>query len=261
MQIVTLTTDFGISDWFVGSLKGIIASNAPNAQVVDITHRIPHHDVKAGAFALMAAAKYFPEGTVHMAVIDPGVGSERSAIAASVRGQYFVGPDNGLLSWAIGPAGADEIFQIDNPEIILEETSTTFHGRDIFAPAAAHLAAGGEIAKLGSRRADMIALLWPPVMSCTDGSLKGAVVYIDRFGNAITNLENVVARAMLTPRVHLDDGNWMTVADYYQSVPEGELVAVCGSTGYLEIARNSGNAAESLGIRPGSELLLSPGKQ
>ncbi len=258
MRIVTLTTDFGISDWFVGSMKGIIATHAPDAQIIDISHRIPHHNVKAGAFALLAAAKYFPEGTVHMAVIDPGVGGERAAIAASARGQYFVGPDNGLLSWAIGPGGADEIFKIENPDVILEECSTTFHGRDIFAPAAAHLAAGSEISKLGSRRADMIALLWPAVMSCTDGSLKGTVVYIDRFGNAITNLENVVARNMPSPRILIEDDNWMPVAEYYQSVPENELVAVCGSTGYVEIAMNSGNAAKSFGIAPGSEVLLSP---
>ena len=256
MQIVTLTTDFGLQDWFVGAMKGVIAGIAPDARVVDISHGIPYHDVRAGAFALMSTARYFPEGTIHVAVVDPGVGSERSAIAATGRGQVFIGPDNGLLSWAIGPGGADDIFRIENPEIILADCSATFHGRDIFASAAAHLATGKPLTRLGPRRADMIALRWPLTMACTDGTIHGEVIYIDRYGNSVTNFENTLVRSKPSARLQLADGMSAPIGDYYQSVPENEVVAVCGSTGYLEIAVNGGNASQALGLRVGDGVLL-----
>lgn len=256
MQIITLTTDFGLSDWFVGTMKGIILRIAPDARIVDITHGVGHHDVRGGAFALMAAARFFPEGTIHVAVVDPGVGGERGAIAALARGQVFIGPDNGLLSWAVGPAGADEIFRIENPEVTLDERSTTFHGRDIFAPAAGHVAAGMAAGDLGARCPDMLALRWPPVMACTDHSLRGEVVYIDRFGNAITNIENTVVQNTPFRHVALPDGMTVQVGPYYQSVPAGESVAVCGSTGYLEIAVNGREASDMLNLDVGTGVVL-----
>lgn len=256
MPLVTLLSDFGSEDWFVGTMKGVIVGIAPTARLIDITHGIPHHDVRAGAFALRASASYFPRGTIHVAVVDPGVGSDRAPIAVYAGGQYFVGPDNGLLSWAVEACGADDIYRIDNPAVTLAARSSTFHGRDIFAPAAAHLATGLPLARLGSRKADMMALPWPEPMACTDGTIKGEVVYIDRFGNAITNLphEELVGRRGL---LALPDGSHVPVCDFYQSMPEGEPLAVHGSTGFLEVAINGGKAADQLHLAAGSPVILS----
>ncbi len=257
MTIITLTTDFGTEDWFVGTMKGVILSIAPSAHLVDITHGIPHHDIRAGAFALGTAARYFPKGTIHVAVVDPGVGSDRAPIVVHAGNQFFVGPDNGLLSWAVQQFGADDIFRIDNPSVMLADRSSTFHGRDIFAPAAAHLATGLPLSRLGSRKADMLALPWPKTILCTDGTLKGEIIYIDRFGNGITNIPNSAAGTN-SGFIELPDATGIPVCDFYQSVPEGQPLAVRGSTGYLEIAINSGRACEQFQLEVGNRVLLRP---
>src|SRR6266567_2035307 len=149
MRVITLTTDFGLSDWFVGSMKGVIFRINPRTTVVDLTHDLPPGDIRAGAFALAAAYRYFPKGTIHVAVIDPGVGTKRRAIAAQTADYFFVGPDNGVLSWALQRERIKAIRALENKTYFLQPLSQTFHGRDIFAPVAAHLTAGLAIRKLG----------------------------------------------------------------------------------------------------------------
>ena len=188
MSVITLTTDFGTRDWFVGTMKGVIASIAPRSTVVDLTHDLPPGDIRGGAFALAASHRFFPKGTIHVAVVDPGVGSRRKAIAVQTAKGVFVGPDNGVLSWALAKEKIRAIHALENEAYFLQPVSRTFHGRDIFAPVAAHLSRGVPIQKLGPALKDFVRLDWPEPR-VRRGGFEGEVVYIDRFGNAITNLE------------------------------------------------------------------------
>ena len=188
MSVITLTTDFGTSDWFVGTMKGVIAGIAPKATIIDLTHDLPPGDIRGGAFALAASYRFFPKGTVHVAVVDPGVGSRRKAIAVQTAKGFFVGPDNGVLSWALVKEKAKAVHALENEAYFLKPVSQTFHGRDVFAPVAAHLSRGVPIKKLGPALKDFVRLDWPEPRR-QRGGIEGEVVYIDRFGNAITNLE------------------------------------------------------------------------
>jgi hypothetical protein len=161
MRLITLTTDFGTRDWFVGTMKGVVLGIHPPATVVDLTHEIPPGDIRAGAFALMTACRFFPKGTVHVAVVDPGVGSRRRAIAVQTANSCFVGPDNGVLSWALMREKIKTIRLLENREFFLEPVSHTFHGRDIFAPVAAHLSRGVAVSRLGRELKDFVRLPWP----------------------------------------------------------------------------------------------------
>ncbi len=194
MQLITLTTDFGLTDWFVGTMKGGILGIAPRAAIVDITHEIPAGDIRAGAFALWASCRFFAKGGVHVVVVDPGVGSERKAIVAETDNYFFVGPDNGVLSWALTKERIKTIRALENEHYFLHPTSRTFHGRDIFAPVAAHLASGAPTRKLGPILKDFVRLPWPKPKRGRN-RIEGEVVYIDRFGNAITNLECSLLRS------------------------------------------------------------------
>src|SRR5208283_126339 len=161
MNLITLTTDFGTRDWFVGTMKGVILSRCPRAAIVDITHEIPAGDIRAGAFALAAGCRFFPKGTVHVAVVDPGVGSARHAIVVQTANYFFVGPDNGVLSFALAKEKIKTIRRLENKGIFLQPVSCTFHGRDIFAPVAARLCRGFPIHKLGPLQKDFVRLPWP----------------------------------------------------------------------------------------------------
>ena len=253
MQIITLTTDFGMDDWFVGTMKGVIATINPTATVVDITHVIPSGDVRAGAFALAASYKYFPKGTVHVAIVDPGVGSKRRAIAIQTERYFFVGPDNGVLSYALRGEKIKAVRALENETYFLKPVSQTFHGRDVFAPVAAHLARGVSIAKLGPAATNFVRLEWPEA-KVHGKSVEGEVIYIDKFGNAITNIH--VATVTSLRRVHSElfkgRKRICAIGAHYQSVPARRAVAVAGSSGYLEIAVNGGNASASLGLRVGN---------
>lgn len=278
MQLITLTTDFGTRDWFVGTMKGVILSILPRATVVDLTHEIPPGDVRAGAFALAAGCRFFPKGTVHVAVVDPGVGSARHAIAVQTARYFFVGPDNGVLSWALAREKIKTIRQLTNEKLFLKSVSHTFHGRDVFAPIAAHLSCGVPIQKLGPALNDFVRLDWPQLRTTRTG-IEGEVVYIDRFGNAITNILNDAIGAPTslpasflkgqTPaRIPALPGSWTVlakekaicvVASFYQSVRPGQPVAVPGSSGFLEIAVNGGSAERKLGLGIGCKVRLSAG--
>jgi len=189
VSVITLTTDFGTGDWFVGTMKGVIASLAPGTRVVDLTHDVPPGDIRSGAFALAASHRFFPKGAIHLAVVDPGVGSGRKAIAVQTAKAVFVGPDNGVLSWALAKEKIRAIHALENEAYFLQPVSPTFHGRDVFAPVAAHLSRGVPIRKFGPALKDFVRLDWPEPRA-RRGRIEGEVVYVDRFGNAITNLES-----------------------------------------------------------------------
>jgi len=256
---ITLTTDFGLRDWFVGTMQGVIAGIHPAAKVVDLTHDIPAGDVRAGAFALAAAYSYFPKDTIHVAVVDPGVGSARRAIAGQTAKYFFVGPDNGLLSWALARQKILACHALQNQTFFLPSVSRTFHGRDIFAPVAAHLSRGVPIQKLGPPVKEFLRLDRPePERS--GRRLKGQILYIDRFGNAITNCDAFALSPLGQGRLHvLARGKKLcSVEGFYQAVGSGQAVAVLGSTGFLEIAINGGNAAARFSLRAGDPVTISP---
>ncbi len=247
MPIITLTTDFGTRDWFVGSMKGVILGINPQAQIVDITHEAPPGDVRTGAFALAASYRCFPRLTVHVAVVDPGVGSQRAAIAVRTADYFFVGPDNGVLSLALAREKVLEIRRIENAALLRQPVSETFHGRDVFAPVAARLTQGVLLDSLGAKLDGYARLDWsqPRVVG---GALRGEIIYIDRFGNCITNLG---APGSSAGKVRVAGTVEARVRQFYQQGALGEPIAVVGSTGLLEIAINGGNAAQSLGLSVG----------
>ena len=255
MRIITLTTDFGTRDWFVGTMKGVVLGINPRAVIMDITHAIPPADIRAGAFSLMAACRYFPRGSVHLAVVDPGVGSGRRAIAVQTANYVFVGPDNGVLSWALAREQIKSIRQLENPRYFLKECSRTFHGRDIFAPVAAYLSRGLQWRQLGRELKDHVRLPWREPKQTGDGIL-GEIVHIDRFGNAITNIGTglVPAGRKVTCEVMGQRKMRCSRAAFYAAVPAGSPVAVAGSTGFLEVAVNGGSAAQKFGLAIGNRV-------
>jgi S-adenosylmethionine hydrolase len=257
VSVITLTTDFGTSDWFVGTMKGVIAGITPRCTVVDLTHDLPPGDIRAGAFALAASHRFFPKGTIHVAVVDPGVGSRRKAIAVRTASSVFVGPDNGVLSWALAKEKLRAIHSLENEAYLLKPVSQTFHGRDVFAPVAAHLSRGVPIQELGPALKDFVRLAWPEPRVRRDG-FEGEVFYIDRFGNAITNLEGRLpgASGRASCEVHAKRRWNCPLKTFYQAVPPGRPVALVGSSGFLEIAVNGGSAEKVLGVRVGTRVVL-----
>lgn len=254
MPLLSLTTDFGTCDWFVGSMKGIILGIAPRATIVDLTHDIPPGDIAAGAFVLAAACRDFPHGTIHVAVVDPGVGGRRAAIAVKTRHFWFVGPDNSLLSLALANESIVEIRRIENEKLFRHPVSRTFHGRDIFAPVAAHLARGLKPSAIGPKISEFQKL------PCTEArrvgnEIRGAVVYVDRFGNAITNIRGADLPSVRV-RVTARGKNIGPLRDFYEQVPNGKPLAIQGSSGHLEIAVNGGSAAKTLRLKIGDSVTL-----
>jgi len=257
MPLITLTTDFGVRDWFVGTMKGVILGIQPRATVVDITHEIPAGDVRGGAFALAASWHFFPKGTVHVVVVDPGVGSARKAIAVQTAKAVFIGPDNGVLSCALARKKVTAIHALENEAYFLLPVSRTFHGRDVFAPVAAHLSRGVPIRRLGPALKEFVRLDWPGPQK-QRGGIVGQVVYIDRFGNAITNLEGGLLRGWerAACKVYARGRLVCPLKTFYQGVAPKTPVALVGSGGFLEIALNGGSAAKTLGLRIGTRVVL-----
>jgi S-adenosyl-L-methionine hydrolase (adenosine-forming) len=257
MGIITLTTDFGTDDWFVGTMKGVIASTSQKAMVVDISHAIASGDIRAGAFALAASYKYFPRGTVHVAIVDPGVGSNRRAIAVQTERYFFVGPDNGVLSFALHGEKIKAVRALENETYFLRPVSQTFHGRDVFAPVAAHLARGLAIAKLGHVATNFVRLDWAELKRRGE-SIEGEVIYVDKFGNTITNIPAASITSHRRQQLDVFKGRtrMCALATHYQAVPKGQAVAVPGSSGYLEIAVNGGDASAILGLGVGDRVAV-----
>jgi S-adenosylmethionine hydrolase len=239
-------------------MKGVMIRIQPRATLVDITHEVRAGDVHGGAFALAAAWRFFPKGTVHVAVVDPGVGSARRAIAVRTAKYWFVGPDNGVLPWALAKEKVRAIHALVNESYFLQPLSQTFHGRDIFAPVAAHLSRGVPIGKLGRALKDFVRLDWPEPRKLGGGVL-GEVVYVDRFGNGITNLEGGLLRGRVgVCEVNAARRPRCPVEPFYQAVPPGSAVALVGSSGFLEIAVNGGSAEKAFGLKVGTRVLLKP---
>jgi S-adenosyl-L-methionine hydrolase (adenosine-forming) len=253
-MLITLTTDFGLDDSFVGIMKGVIARIAPQAGVIDLTHGIPSQDIMAGALSLRHSVAYFPPGTIHVAVIDPGVGTKRRSLLIESKDAYFIGPDNGVLSLAVGES-PNLVIELANPKYKLQPTSGTFHGRDIFAPAAAHLSRGVLPAAFGENLGSFTKLK-PPKVIRTQNSLNGAVIYIDKFGNLFTNIEqrDLTGFAGQTLNIVLGDLTIRGIAQNYAGATAGGIVAVVNSWGLLEIAANQGNAANRTGAKVGDNV-------
>jgi len=262
--IVTFTSDFGTEDWFVGVVHGVVHEVCPAARVVDLNHAIPPGDIARAAFILEAAAADFEPGTVHLVVVDPGVGTARRAIACRARGQLFVGPDNGVLDWALRALDA-VTHALEDERWFRHPVSRTFHGRDVFGPVAAHLASGVALDAMGPRIADALHLTRPMVHRTEDG-LSGRVRYIDRFGNALTDiLHSDLAQAFgTTPESALDvhaGGRWIhCIAHSYGDAPIGTLVAIVGSSNRLEIAQVGGHAALRFGLGVGDAISVRPAR-
>ena len=256
MPLITLTTDFGQADWFVGSMKATMLSVSSRLRMVDITHSVPPGDVKAGAFALFASCRYFPSNTIHLVVVDPGVGSSRKPIVVKTSNFCFIGPDNGVLSYALAEEEVESIHSIENASLFVQPVSRTFHGRDLFAPVAAHLAKGLPVTGVGPALSSFIQLDWTKPTSC-DRKWLGEVVYIDHFGNAITNLPaNLIEDSSPAAReVMLANGTRIPIGHYYQQAGANQPIALVGSTEYLEIAINGGNAAKLLDLKVGAPIV------
>lgn len=254
---ITLTTDFGLSDHFVGTMKGVIAGIAPKARVIDITHDIAPYDINEAGFVIAQASKYFPKGAIHVVVVDPGVGSARRPILAEAGGQYFVAPDNGVLSM-IYEAGPHKVRVISNPKVFRKEISRTFHGRDLFAPAAAHLARGMKPAQFGKIIHDAVRTWIAQPARGANGTWRGAILKVDRFGNLITNFHIDRFEAIKTHAFEFRLGSERIhrLALTYSETAIGEMFAIVGSAGYLEIAANQASVAARLGFSAGAQVEL-----
>ena len=256
--IVTITSDFGLTDWFVGVVHGAIHEQCAEARIVDLTHAISAGAIDAASFVLEAAAPDFPAGTVHLAVVDPGVGTERLALGVAARGQFFVGPDNGLLEWALSDPLA-KVHALTEGRYFRHPVSRTFHGRDVFAPVAGHLAAGAPIESFGPPVATPVRRPHPEPR-LIDGRLLGRVVYIDRFGNGLTDLSlewlGLAFDGADTRELSVDviDRSIMGIRASYGDARIGTLVAIMGSSGRLEIAEVGGSAAHRFGIGVGDAV-------
>jgi len=255
MAVVTLTTDFGLDDPFVGILKGVIAGRAPGVPVVDLSHGVPPQDVRTAALVLRQAVPYFPAGTVHVAVVDPGVGGTRRAICIETARAFLVGPDNGVLS--LVAADVRRVVELTETQFQLHPRSATFHGRDVFAPVAAALATGTPADALGPALADFVRIDLPrPARD--GGAVRGEVIAVDRFGNLATNVDEGALAAFSRRRLSISiagrrlDG----VAGSYDAVAPGEAVAVLNSWGFLEIAVRDGSASRTLGAGVGTPVAV-----
>jgi S-adenosylmethionine hydrolase len=256
MTVITLTTDFGLADGYVGIMKGVILGIAPQVRLVDLSHDIAAHNVRQAACILARAAPYFAPGTIHLAVVDPGVGTERRPLLVQTGRAQYVGPDNGVFTCALAEPDA-QAWVLNRPAYWLPAVSRTFHGRDIFAPVAAYLARGVLPEELGQRISDPMRLPLPLPTRHTDGHISGQVVYTDRFGNLITDI----------PAAWVAEGRWRCqiagqeiagISQTYAQAERGALVALIGSAGTLEIAVREGNAAQRLGVKVGEPVAIRP---
>ena len=260
MSVITLTTDFGEADHYIACMKGVILQIAPATRIVDVTHTISPHNVVHGAFILRQIFDCFPDGTIHVAVVDPGVGSSRRLIAARYGGQIVLAPDNGLVSLIHRDFVLSELRVIENSRMFRGEISPTFHGRDILAPVAAHLSRGVTLEPVGPIIDRLEILNLDEVRPLPDGGLEGQVLYVDHFGNLITNISSAelgqLGDAGPHMNVHVGPLRVGPLRYTYGDVNPGEIVAIIGSSGMLEVAINQGNAAAQLCAAPGTIVVV-----
>lgn len=258
-RIITLTTDFGLADHYVGTMKGVLLSRCPDAQLVDISHEIPAFSIPAAAYAVAQAAPYFPPSTVHLIVVDPGVGTARKPLCVEAQAHYFIAPDNGVLSLVVAHDRRAVARELTNRNFWLDSPSSTFHGRDIFAPSAAALASGAALVEdLGPvlSRIDILPDLEPEQID--ENLWRGIILSIDRFGNVVTNLKrDRFYRVSFSPFT-LEAGPQRVTAfhETFGAAPAGVPFVYFGSSGYLEIGMNQHSAAAVLDLRPGARITL-----
>jgi S-adenosylmethionine hydrolase len=259
-KIISLTTDFGLKDPYAAEMKAAILGICPNAAIVDITHEIERFNIRMGAYMLASAVPYFPKGTIHVAVVDPGVGTRRRPMLIQTQQGFLIGPDNGLLILAAEHQGITGIHEITNPRLMLPRVSSTFHGRDVFAPAAAHLANGVPPTEFGPEIRDAITPKFTKVTP-RKGMLVGEVLHVDNFGNIITNIgEKEIAHTRAKDVVNVELPNQklkLKLCKAYGEAKPQKPLALIGSHNYLEIALNQGNAAAEFKTRPGDKIKLS----
>jgi len=261
--VIAFVSDFGLSDHYVGAMKGAALAVCPEATLVDIVHDIPPHDIEAGALALAAAYRAFPRGTVFVGVVDPGVGSARRPQAMEVDSFRFVGPDNGIFTFVLRQGSLARVREITADRLLRPGISAVFHGRDVFAPVAAHLAAGMPLEDVGPAVSDPVLLPFAGARRLSDGSLEGRVIHVDRFGNLVTSIGGADLTTMLEASgasagevVAEIGGARVALARTYSDVADEEGLALVGSSGFVEIAINGGSAARRLGARKGVRVQL-----
>lgn len=257
--VISLTTDFGLSDPYVAEMKAVILNLCPDARIVDISHNVDKFDIRIGAFILTCAAPYFPEGTVHVAVIDPDVGTKRRPLLIQTKKAFFIGPDNGVLVLAANNQGITHIYEITNPRLMLPKVSSTFHGRDIFAPAAAHLVNGAELKEFGPEIKKITKPNFAKIAQ-KKNEIIGEVLHIDSFGNIITNISKEQLESMdMGETANVKIGNAklkLKLCKTYSETKEHIPLALIGNHGFLEISMNKGNAAQVLKIQRGDRTVL-----
>jgi S-adenosylmethionine hydrolase len=260
-KIVTLTTDFGLKDPYVAEMKAVILGISPNAVIVDVSHEIEKFNVHMGAYVLASAASYFPADTVHVTVVDPGVGTPRRPIVVQTSQGFFVGPDNGLLVLAAEKQGIKLVHELVNPRFMLPKVCATFHGRDVFAPAAAHLLNGVKPAEFGPEISELVKPEFAKVTR-RNNVLVGEVLHVDGFGNIVTNIN-----AEHVKQSHLKDAVTVELSGYilelkfcraYGEAKPEEPLALIGSHGFLEVSLNQGNAAQKFNTKAGDPFTISP---
>ena len=259
-MLVTLLTDFGTADYFVAAMKGVILSRDPRIGIVDVSHEVPAHDVRSGAFTLLAVHGSFPAGTVHVGVVDPGVGSRRRPIVAEAGGQLFVGPDNGLFSFVLERAPSARVFHLSEPRFFRHPVSTTFHGRDVFAPAAAALATGASPAEMGEELTDFERFAPMAPERAADGSLRASILHVDRFGNCVTTVSREDLSGEMLERGLVIEVAGRSVGAVRRYFSEGgtpdEVFGIWGSAGLLELAADRASAAGRLRVRAGEPVVV-----
>jgi S-adenosylmethionine hydrolase len=257
--VVTLLTDFGNADYFVGAMKGIILGINPTAQIVDITHEIPAQDIDAGAFTILNSYRSFPAATVHVAVVDPGVGSTRRAIAVRAADQFFVGPDNGLFSYVMERELSYEVVHVTAEKYFSHPVSQTFQGRDVFAPVAAAIANGVSLAELGPKVNDPVRLASLNPAKTEKGKFEGRIIHIDHFGNCITNFtrEHLSPKQETATTFHVKGKRIKSFKRFYDDdLSKEKLFAIWGSAGFLEISTRNGSAAKLLKAKRGTKVTV-----
>ncbi len=258
--IITLTTDFGTTDHYVGTVKGVILRHCREAQIIDITHEIPPFSTYTGAYAIEQAAPYFPEGAVHVIVVDPGVGTPRKPLVVAARDQYFIAPDNGVLSLITGAGATFKAFEIVRPDLMDPDMSKTFHGRDLFAPTAAAIGSGRLRPEDVGPELDgitQITDIWPKRIR--PDWWHGKILSIDRFGNIITNFKTTKTPDIRRQAFRLEIGSHQIISRYqdtFGEAPAGQFFVYSGSSGYFEVGMNQENAARALGAAIGQSISL-----
>jgi S-adenosylmethionine hydrolase len=248
MAVIALLTDFGTRDYYVGAMKGVILSIAPSAVIIDITHDVPPQDIREAAYTLRSCYSDFPAGTVFVAVVDPGVGSGRRGLAVESEGYYFVGPDNGLLSFVLDDA---RVFELKNEWYFRRPVSNTFHGRDVFAPVAARLSVGVQVEEFGPPVSDPVRLVEGKPQVSEQG-IDGEVLHIDCFGNIVTNIKAADLLAVYT--IEINGKLIENHRKFFAEAESSEVFSIMGSAGFLEISIRDGSAAEMLGVRRGQKV-------